>query len=164
MALEPTDKYLVERDETLYSVQHNSLMSKMEDDDLLVVGRGDQNYHVAWGEIKGDIKPALFLDVVITPVECKVGDTLTAVATVVGGIPPYTVTYQWYTQLGTITSKTPIPGATNESYVIPDDREGYTFSCYATAEDSTGDTLVKESNETSLLQRNQPLQSLIQSR
>jgi hypothetical protein len=55
MALEPTDNYIVERDETLYSIEQRSLTSKIEDTDLFAVGRGDTNYHVAWSEMKDEL-------------------------------------------------------------------------------------------------------------
>ena len=79
MTIKPTDNYLVEREQTLYSIQHNQLMEKMEDTDLLAVGRGDTNYQVTWEQLKDELSGGSIPDAYPTP------DQITAVPDFQGG-------------------------------------------------------------------------------
>ena len=69
--------------------------------------------------------------------ETFIYDTIAAIPTVVGGVEPVVLTYQWSRELGVITSETIIEGATNQTYYIPDDT-GWSYRCEVKATDADG--------------------------
>ena len=57
MALQETDSFVTQRGSDLYQVESQALTETMQDTDLLMVSRDQQNYKVEWSEIKNDIGP-----------------------------------------------------------------------------------------------------------
>lgn len=57
MTIENTDYYVVERNDTLNIVESQSAMTKILDDDLLVIGRGSSPYKITGAEFKQSVGP-----------------------------------------------------------------------------------------------------------
>ena len=92
----------------------------------------------------------LELDVTIFPRESvNVGDVIRAVIEATGGVQPYVTTYQWQQDLGTITSWTDFPGATESTFAIPENRTGWQFRCIVEITDQEGNSIRQISLSTS---------------
>ena len=52
MSLESTDNLIIQRGDSLYKVNKDNLMDKLQDDDLLIVARGSTNYKIKGSEFK----------------------------------------------------------------------------------------------------------------
>ena len=57
MSLESTDNFIVQRGSSLYKVNNDDAMSKIKDDDLLLVGRGSNCYKITGEEFKNSSVP-----------------------------------------------------------------------------------------------------------
>ena len=78
------------------------------------------------------------------------GTTIRAIPTVIGGVQPVRLTYQWWNDLGAIISDTAIPGATNATYEIPETKVGYSIWCRVKATDAEGTEVEAETNTCSV--------------
>ena len=55
MTVNPTDKFLVNRDGSSYNVDQQDLMAQLEDDDLLLVNRNSKSYKITGAEFKDSL-------------------------------------------------------------------------------------------------------------
>ena len=78
------------------------------------------------------------------------GTTIRAIPTVIGGVQPVRLTYQWWNDFGAIISDTAIPGATNATYEIPETKVGYSIWCRVKATDAEGTEVEAETNKCSV--------------
>ena len=151
MTVQNSDKFLVNRSNVSYQVEAQNLMATIQDDDLMLVNRENVSYKVTGLEVKESLDPgppALTLTVEIAPLIAETGDTLTASAAAAGGVSPYSYTYQWYRRLGVIVGTTIIAGATESTYTLPSDVEGWVYSCEVTVTDDAGTEVSQFSSET----------------
>ena len=58
MTVKDSDKFLVTRSKTSYSVETQNLMAELKDDDLMMVSRGGQAYKATGKDIKDSLKPS----------------------------------------------------------------------------------------------------------
>lgn len=90
----------------------------------------------------------LTLTASIAPTSPAVNDTLTVTSSTGGGEAPIVTTFQWYQKLGVITGWVEFSGATSSTFVIPGDRQGWSFKCEVTATSNDGQVAVVMTNET----------------
>ena len=81
------------------------------------------------------------------------GTTIRAIPTVIGGVQPVRLTYQWWNDLGAIISDTAIPGATNATYEIPETKVGYSIWCRVKATDAEGTEVEAETNKCRVIDK-----------
>ena len=120
----------------------------LNDDDRLVLNDGTKTSTITWGEMKGELVPALEGEASVTPVAPTTTDTLTCTVLATGGVPPYTYAYQWFNKYGTIYGWQPYPGATESTLALSDDNLGRNFRCQVTITDSALTGIAVTSNET----------------
>ena len=67
MTVNPTDKFLVNRDGYSYNVDQQDLMAQLEDDDLLLVNRNSKSYKITGAEFKDSLSsPPIIQSVTLT--------------------------------------------------------------------------------------------------
>ena len=81
------------------------------------------------------------------------GTTIRAIPTVIGGVQPVRLTYQWWNDFGVIISDTAIPGATNATYEIPETKVGYSIWCRVKATDAEGTEVEAETNKCRVIDK-----------
>ena len=83
MALENTDLFLVNRDDTTYKQQRDDLMAQLEDTDYLLVNREDKTYKITGAEFKGSFDGTVVTSPSISSSSTYPTSTITATAAVV---------------------------------------------------------------------------------
>ena len=84
--LQPTDQYLVERNNTSYKLTQGNLMAELQDTDLMLVERSGVSYKATGADIKGSFGPPPDAEIVtpeiISPVD-GAGDMISATSDVI---------------------------------------------------------------------------------
>ena len=86
-------------------------------------------------------------------VDVEWGTTIRAIPTVIGGVQPVRLTYQWWNDFGAIISDTAIPGATNATYEIPETKVGYSIWCRVKATDAEGTEVEAQTNKCTVINK-----------
>ena len=146
----PDDLFVINRDDTTYSVRQDELMALIQPTDYMVINRNDITYKITGEEVIDSLVPKIiFTAVYINNTTPSTRDTLSATVDVSGGQPPYTLTYVWkYRNQTTGVPETVIDGASSSTLYIPDELAGYEFACEVTFTDSRGSSETKQSDYT----------------
>ena len=142
----PNDKFAVNRDNKVYSVDQSTIMASLEFTDYLAVNRDDVTYKITGEEFISSVLDPLELSPVVTIIDGDTTQTATVSENTVGGKQPYTFDYSWRYQEanGNVVI---IPGAPNtKSYVIPLGYYELGIGCYVTVTDSLSQTAAELSN------------------
>ena len=142
----PNDKFAVNRDNKVYSVDQSTIMASLEFTDYLAVNRDDVTYKITGEEFISSVLDPLELIPVVTIIDGDTTQTATVSENAVGGKQPYTFDYSWRYQEanGNVVI---IPGAPNtKSYVIPLGYYELGIGCYVTVTDSLSQTAAELSN------------------
>ena len=109
--LQPTDEFLVNRNDATYTQQQDTLMANLETNDYLLINRADATYKITGGDLIDSVIDPLELAVTLTNTTPSPDDDIEAITGVSGGKRPYSpITYQWKKrQLGVVED---IAGAT----------------------------------------------------
>ena len=90
------DTFLVNRNETTYSVETQDLMAKLKDDDYMVVNRGDVAYKVTGAEVIDSLIPELKINsVTLSTNTPRENYEIFCTVDYEGGTNPAEITYQW---------------------------------------------------------------------
>ena len=118
--LQPTDEFLVNRDDITYTQEQGTLMANLETTDKLLINRSDVTYTITGQEFIDSVIDPLAITVTLAPTTGYVGFDVTATAVVSGGKEPdggYQFEYQWYlADDPTGTNATAIADATFQTY------------------------------------------------
>ena len=146
----PGDLFVVNRDDTTYSVRQDELMALIQPTDHMVINRNDVTYKITGEEVIDSFIPGIILDeVIINNTNPKTRDTIAVTITVSGGQPPYTVAYVWkYRNQTTGIPETVIDDIITSSLYIPDELAGSQFACEVTYTDNRGSSETKQSDYT----------------
>tara|TARA_R110002012_G_scaffold307125_1_gene512444 strand:+ start:126 stop:1919 length:1794 start_codon:yes stop_codon:yes gene_type:complete len=146
----PDDLFVVNRNDTTYSVRQDELMALIQPTDHMVINRNDITYKITGEEVIDSFIPEIiFTAVIINNTSPTTRDTISATLDVSGGQPPYTLTYVWkYRNQTTGVPETILDGAITASLYIPDEFAGFEFACEVTFEDNRGSSATKQSDYT----------------
>lgn len=146
----PDDLFVVNRNDTTYSVRQDELMALIQPTDHMVINRNDITYKITGEEVIDSFIPEIiFTAVIINNTSPRTRDTISATLDVSGGQPPYTLTYVWkYRNQTTGVPETILDGAVTPSLYIPDEFAGFEFACEVTFEDNRGSSATKQSDYT----------------
>ena len=136
----PTDLFLVNRNDISYYVTQANLMAQIKDDDLMLVNRADVSYKITGLEAKESFADPLSLTVTISPEDPVVGIVETATAIPSGGRLPvdgFVYTYQWKTSTN-LTTTVDIPNATARTYTPTQSNNGLYLACTVSTTDALG--------------------------
>ena len=78
MTVNPTDKFIVNRSGNSFQVEQQTLMAKLQDDDLLLVNRSSKSYKITGAELKGSIGTAPEIDRIALTEDDPKGDRFTS--------------------------------------------------------------------------------------
>ena len=138
--LQPTDEFLVNRSDTTYTQETDTLMASLETTDYLLVNRSDSTYKITGGDFINSVIDPLEITVVIAPNPPLIRENAEAIPVVTGGKKPdggYVFTYQWHYAddlLG--TNKVDIPGQTASTYDVPESDITKFIGCTCTTTDA----------------------------
>ena len=146
----PDDLFVVNRNDTTYSVRQDELMALIQPTDHMVINRNDITYKITGEEVIDSFIPEIiFTAVIINNTVPITRETISATLDVSGGQPPYTLTYVWkYRNQTTGVPETILDGAITASLYIPDEFAGFEFACEVTYEDNRGSSATKQSDYT----------------
>ena len=142
--LQPTDEFLVNRSDTTYTQETDTLMASLETTDYLLVNRSDATYKITGEDFINSVIDPLEVTVIIAPNPPLIRENAEAIPVVTGGKKPdggYVFTYQWHYAddlLG--TNKVDIPGQTASTYVVPESDITKFIGCTVTTTDALNTT------------------------
>lgn len=97
--INPTDLFLINRNDKTYKVAQQNLMAELKDTDYMVINRNDISYKVTGREVIDSLVPKLnFNEVTLSTTTPSTYESVAATVDFSGGVPPYTFTYTWYTK------------------------------------------------------------------
>ena len=96
MALEDTDLFLVNRNDTTYTQQRADIMANLEDTDYLLVNRNNATYKITGAEFKGSFEGVIVTSPTISSSSSIPASTITATAAVVSGATKDPSYNNWY--------------------------------------------------------------------
>ncbi len=92
----PDDLFIVNRNDTTYSVKQDELMALIQPTDHMVINRNDVTYKITGEEVIDSFIPEIiFNEVILSDYEPVTLETISVRLDVQGGHPPYTIDYQW---------------------------------------------------------------------
>ena len=142
--LQPTDEFLVNRNDITYTQETDTLMASLETTDYLLVNRSDATYKITGEDFINSVIDPLEVTVIISPNPPLIRDNAEAIPVVTGGKQPdggYVFTYQWHYAddlLG--TNKVDIPGQTASTYDVPESDITKFIGCTVTTTDALNTT------------------------
>ncbi len=142
--LQPTDEFLVNRNDITYTQETDTLMASLETTDYLLVNRSDSTYKITGEDFINSVIDPLEVTVIIAPNPPLIRENAEAIPVVTGGKQPdggYVFTYQWHYAddlLG--TNQIDIPGQTASTYVVPESDITKFIGCTVTTTDALNTT------------------------
>jgi len=149
MTLDPTDNLIVQRDSDLYKTTIEN-MATIQDDDLLLIGRGSDNYKITGKDFKEQTGGGgvLVVTAQLSPVNAYVGAVVTCYATADEGTPPYGFNYTWEFQATPDGDWTTIASPLGDNVTVDGTQVGGKLRCTVLANDDAGRMGQAISNET----------------
>ena len=141
------DLFLVNRNDTTYSLRQDELMASIQADDLMVINRNDVTYKITGEEvIDSFLEPLVIDEVIINNMSPLTESTISVTVEASGGRGPYTLTYQWSAKsTAKNEAERDLTGEIQSTLYLAADLEDWEVACTVTLTDVRSSNVSKQS-------------------